>query len=90
MAQLNIKNKETCRLAKELSRLTGEKVTQAVTQAIRERLDKLNMSKQKSRQHRLKEILSIADKCAALPEIDPRRPDEILYDEHGLPKDSIR
>jgi hypothetical protein len=24
---------------------------------------------------------------AALPDLDPRHPDEILYDAHGLPKD---
>ncbi len=88
MSQINIKNKETYRLAQELSRLTGENMTQAVNQAIRERLDRLNMSRQKSRRHRLEEILAIADQCAALPELDPRHPDEILYNEQGLPKDS--
>jgi len=88
MSQLNINNEETYRLAQELSHLTGEKVTQAVTQAIRERLDRLNVSRQKSREHRLEDIMAIADKCASLPELDPRHPDEILYDEHGLPKDS--
>lgn len=90
MTQLNIKNEETYRLAQELSQLTGEKITQAVTQAIRERIDKLHMSRQKNRQHRLEEILAVAEQCAALPELDPRHPDEILYDELGLPKDSIQ
>ncbi|HEX9867242.1 MAG TPA: type II toxin-antitoxin system VapB family antitoxin, partial [Candidatus Tectomicrobia bacterium] len=35
---LNIKNPETHRLATELARLTGETLTQAVTEAVRERL----------------------------------------------------
>lgn len=88
MQHLNIKNEETYRLAQELSRLTGEKVSQAVTQAIRERIEKLNTTKQ-NKKHRLEDILAIAEKCAALPELDPRQPNEILYDEDGLPKDSV-
>ena len=35
---LNIKNDETCRLARELARLTGESMTGAITVALRERL----------------------------------------------------
>ena len=35
---LNIKNDETCRLARELASLTGETVTGAVTVALRDRL----------------------------------------------------
>ena len=34
---LNISNAETCRLAVELARLTGETITDAVTIALRER-----------------------------------------------------
>ena len=35
---LNIKNEETCRLAGELARLTGETMTGAITVALRARL----------------------------------------------------
>ena len=35
---LNIKNSETCMLARDLARLTGETMTGAVTVALRERL----------------------------------------------------
>ena len=38
---MNIKNKETYRLTKELSKLTGESLTTAVTEAVRERLDRV-------------------------------------------------
>jgi antitoxin VapB len=38
---LSIKSEEADRLARELSRLTGETMTDAVTQALRERLEKL-------------------------------------------------
>ena len=37
---LNIKNEETCRLASELARLMGETKTGAITQALRERLER--------------------------------------------------
>jgi len=32
-------------------------------------------------------LLDIGRGVAALPDLDPRHPDEILYDAHGLPKD---
>lgn len=38
---LSIKTEEADRLARELSRLTGETMTEAITQAMRERLDRL-------------------------------------------------
>ena len=37
---LNIKNDETCRLARELAHLTGESMTGAITVALRERLER--------------------------------------------------
>ena len=37
---LNIKNEETCRLARELAQLTGETKTGAITVALRERLER--------------------------------------------------
>ena len=38
---LNIKNKETHKLANQLAKLTGENMTEAVTKAVRERLDRV-------------------------------------------------
>ena len=38
--QLNIKSEDGYRLATELSALTGESLTQAVTEALRERLER--------------------------------------------------
>lgn len=37
---LNIKNEETCRLAGELAKLTGDTMTGAITVALRERLQR--------------------------------------------------
>ena len=37
---LQFENEETCRLADELSRLTGETMTDAIAVAVRERLER--------------------------------------------------
>ncbi len=61
---LNIKNKETYKLAKELSKLTGRSMTVAVTEAIRE---KLNVEKNKGykKRHKVsKELLKIGQRFA--------------------------
>lgn len=82
---LNIRNPETERLAADLAKLTGKTKTQAVTEALRERLERL---RRRRAPHRLADELDdIARHCAGLPVHDPRDADEILgYDEHGLPR----
>jgi antitoxin VapB len=81
---LTIRNSETEKLAEELSQLTGETKTEAVTQALRERLTRLHS--EHSRKGLTDELDEIALHCAQLPVLDPRTPEEILgYDEHGLP-----
>lgn len=83
-SQLNIKNPETRRLAKELSELTGRSVTEVVTDALRERLEREKRARSKAGV--ADKLKRLAEECAALPVLDPRDPDEILYDEYGLPK----
>ncbi len=82
--QLNIKSQEAWELAHRLAETNGETVTEAVTVALRERL-------QRAEQRRNKEglaerLMEIGRRVASLPDLDPRAPDEILYDEFGLPK----
>jgi antitoxin VapB len=81
---LSIKDPKTDRLARELAELTGETITEAVTRAIEERLQK---SKARRRGYSLAdELNAIGRRCAALPVLDDRTPEEILgYDESGLP-----
>jgi antitoxin VapB len=79
---LNIKNEETHRLAAQLATLTGGTMTQAVTVAIRERIEQVQ------RQRNVPEILARAQEIirksgGAQPYADHA---ELLYDEHGLPK----
>lgn len=82
---MNIKSPEAERLARELARRTGESITGAVTQALKDRLERL---KQMRRGRALADELDdLAKRSAALPILDHRSPDEILsYDEHGLPR----
>jgi len=42
---LNIKNQRTQNLVQELSELTGESMTAAVTEAVRERLDRVRQGR---------------------------------------------
>ncbi|GAA5663210.1 hypothetical protein Brsp07_01687 [Brucella sp. NBRC 14130] len=48
---LSIKTDEADRLARELSRLTGETMTDAITQAMRERLDRLRAEREAQRDY---------------------------------------
>jgi antitoxin VapB len=82
---LNIRNRETERLAEELAKQTGETKTEAVTKALRDRLARVR----RERTHRrlADELEEIAVHCEKLPIVDRRTADEILgYDEHGLPR----
>ena len=81
---LNIKHLEADKLARALARKTGETITDAVINALRERLQR---EEGRSSLPSLKEeLLAISERCAALPDHDIRTPDEIIgYNEHGIP-----
>lgn len=82
---LSIEHPDADRLARELARVTGETLTDAVINSLRERL-----RREKARSSRpllLDELRAIRERCAALPVLDNRPPDEILgYNEIGLPE----
>ena len=60
---------------------TGETLTAAVAQALREKLARV-----RSRRGRRAAAERVLKRAWALPHLDPRSPDEILgYDQHGLP-----
>jgi antitoxin VapB len=82
---LNIKNEETYRLVRELAALTGESMTEAVTAAVRERLERIRREAGQSLADRL---LAIGKDCAAHLKEPFRSVDhgELLYDERGLPR----
>ena len=80
----NIKNEETQCRAKELARPAGETMTEAVDHAIAERLERIR--KMRNKTALVERLLEIGHECAALPVLDRRRPEEMMYDKHGLPK----
>ena len=82
---LNIKNEEVHRMAKQLARATGESMTVAIGEAIRERLERV---RRKSEEDPLERVMKIARECGPLWK-DPYRSidhGDLLYDEKGLPK----
>jgi antitoxin VapB len=85
---MSIKNPKAEQLAREVAQLSGESLTQAIIRALEERLERL-----KGRRFATtltEEILRISQRCSALPDLDQRRPDEILgYDVKGAPKSKL-
>lgn len=81
---LNIKDEETDRLAREVAKLAGETITEAVKRSLSERVAKLKS--QRREKSLVDDIMEIGRRCAALPVRDPRSADEIIgYDRNGLP-----
>ena len=79
---LSIKNAEAERLAKRLARTRGVTVTEAVVQALRDAL--ADDRRPRLAADATEAIMRISERCAALPDLDPRPPDEILgYDDRG-------
>jgi antitoxin VapB len=82
---ISIKNEETERLARELAKRTGASITEAITRALREQLIREEARRDAPRVR--DELLAIGRRCAALPDLDTRSPEDILgYDEFGLPR----
>jgi len=81
---LNIKNEETYKLAQALSKETGETMTDAVTVALRERLERLRRDNKKKNMAR--DLLEIGARFSKLVKGKPFDHGEFLYDENGLPK----
>jgi antitoxin VapB len=81
---LSIKSLEAEKLARQVSALTGEGLTEAIANSLRERLERLEQAKER---HLSAQLDAIARRCAALPDLDRRTPDGIIgYDEQGIPR----
>lgn len=87
-AQLNIKDAETIRLARELAEMTGQPITQAIRAALERELNAIDRDKAE----RLDKLRNIVKESRTLwkPEFDGEELSithtDHLYDEHGLPK----
>ncbi len=82
---LSIKHEEADRLARELAATTGESLTEAVLNALRERLRR---ERGRVRGPKLQhELRAIRKRCAGLRVRDRRSEDEILgYGDDGVPR----
>lgn len=81
---LSLKDKETDRLARAVSALTGETLTDAIRHALAERLERENLRRGQPTDL-AGQIHDIATACARLPDVDPRSPDDIVgYDDNGM------
>lgn len=80
--QINIKNEEARMLADEITKRTGETITEAVTVALKQRLKKLTA------EERLARIMEIAEEVSSRMEEPWKSMDhgDLLYDELGMPK----
>ncbi|MEM7511796.1 MAG: type II toxin-antitoxin system VapB family antitoxin [Bacteroidota bacterium] len=82
---LKIKSNRAYEMARELAKLTGENLTQAVTNAIKEKLE-LERQRSVEKPRGISDKLRLlVDEYLSLPLLDARSHDEILYDE-GLQK----
>ncbi len=80
---ISIKDPETDRLARALAAATGESLTDAIREALRDRLER---ETQRARRGMAAEVRRIQERVSTLPVLDQRPADEILgYDSHGLP-----
>ena len=78
-----IKDEETCRQADELARLTGETATDAITAALRERLER-----EREIAERLRRMREISKRVSRQLRPGPSAVEhgDFLYDENGLPR----
>ena len=84
---LNIKNDETCLLARDLARLTGETMTGAITIALRERLAR--EKRRRDADARIEELLAIRRRSADSlgPGSSAVEHGDLLYDDRACPND---
>lgn len=81
---INIKDPETDRLARAVAAATGVSLTEAIREALRDRLER---ESHRSRRGVGVEVRRIQERLARLPVLDKRSPDEIIgYDDQGLPR----
>ena len=85
---LSIKNTRADELARELAQLRGLSITTAVIEELQRGVDRERKKPLRSHtaEERFRKIMEISERAATYPVLDARHPDEILYDESGLPK----
>jgi len=88
---LSIKDEETDRLVRRYARLHDTSYTGAIKRAVSDALKREGQPVEETERERIARafrdrVREAQQAYAALPTLDPRDLDEILYDEDGLPK----
>ena len=81
---LNIKDPEAHKLARALARETGETMTRAVREALRERLERTR--RRRRPETTAAELMEIGRRCARMLKGCPVDHGKLLYDKWGIPR----
>ena len=87
--QLNIKSAEARRLAEELAAESGDSITRAVTEALRQRLEYVRRDRARlpaSVRERERAVHALLEGCRERWRVTPESVEDSLYDERGLPR----
>lgn len=80
---LSIHNPKAEKLARDLAAKSGETITQAIINALEERL--IRMEGKKEPMNLAGEIMKIVEGCSRIPDKDPRTAEQILnYNQKGV------
>ena len=82
---LNIKNQETCDLARELAELTDDTMTGAITKVLRDRVEQIK--RERDREELLRDLRAIRDRVSKKLKPEPSVEEiiESMYGEYGEP-----
>ncbi len=88
---LSIKDESTDRMVRRYAKLHRTSFTGAIKMAISDALRREGQQVEETDRERMaREFLAVVkevqERVARLPVLDPRSPDEMLYDEDGIPK----
>ncbi|MDX2236788.1 MAG: type II toxin-antitoxin system VapB family antitoxin [Hyphomonadaceae bacterium] len=83
---LSIKNEDVEARVRRLAALTGEGVTEAIDNAVVERLARIEHTKSERARARLAALDAALARLGPRPPLDRKAIDEELYDEQGLPR----
>ena len=85
----HILSDEADRLARQMAEQTGDSMDEIVTRSLRAEAERTSVkahTKPRTPEEKLAFIAELQRRSAALPVLDPRAPEEMLYDEDGLPR----
>jgi hypothetical protein len=85
-APIQIRNPEVTKAIRALAQKRGLPITEAVAEAVKAELKRLEGLREAEVQRRLAAIHEAVERFNALPIVGPLLTDDDLYDEDGLPK----